>query len=137
MVQDWYNRFLGRAPDQYASTWVGALRSGQAPESVLAQILGSDEYYMRAGNSPEAFVSRLHQDLTGRPPAPGEARFFIDRVYQSGRQDVAYQMLMRYPQNWGSAPSPRFQYDWDRDGYRRERDEHEFRRPYWRYPPRP
>jgi hypothetical protein len=133
LVQEWYSRFLSRATDPYASVWVEAIRSGQAPETVLAQILASDEYYQRAGNSPEGFVRKLHQDLTGRPPAPREAQFWIAQVYRAGRQDVAYQMLMRYPQDWGRAPSSRFRDDWDRSRAweRREPEAYEFRRPWW------
>jgi hypothetical protein len=133
LVQEWYNRFLGRGTDPYASVWVEAIRSGQAPEGVLAQILASDEYFQRAGNTPEGFVRRLHQDLTGRLPAPREAQFWIGQTFRGGRQDVAYQMLMRYPQDWGRAPSSRFRDDWNRRRTleRREAEEHEFRRPWW------
>jgi hypothetical protein len=136
LVGEWYSRYLGRDPDPYAATWIGSLRSGQTPEAVLAQILASDEYYLRAGNTPEGFVSTLYQQLTGRLPSRGEAQAWLGRVYHGERQDVAYQMLMRYPQDWGRVPSPRFRDEERRDRDRYEPEEHRFRRPLLRVPPR-
>jgi len=127
MVRDWYSRFLGRAPDGQSSVWVEAVRSGQQPEAVLGQILGSSEYYMRAGSTPQGFVRRLYTDLTGRPPGPGETRNWLNRMYQSDRQDVAYQMLQRYPQGGvGSTPQEDYQPE----------PTYEYRRPVPRYYPR-
>jgi len=128
MVQDWYRRFLGRAADPQASAWIEAIRQGQAPEAVLAQIVGSSEYYMRAGGTPDRFVRRLYLDLTGRPPSPRETQFWLNSLYQSDRQDVAYQMLQRYPQGWGGGAY--------QPGIYSTTPEYDYRRPYYRYYPR-
>jgi len=127
MVRDWYGRFLGRAPDAQASVWIDAIRSGQQPEAVLGQILGSSEYWMRAGSTPQGFVRRLYTDLTGRPPGPAEMRHWLNQMYHGDRQDVAYQMLQRYPQGGGGATPY--------DDYRPE-PTYEYRRPLHRYYPR-
>jgi len=66
-VARWYERFLDREPDPYSATWVQALRRGQESEQVLSGILGSDEYYRRAGSTPAGFVRQLYLDLTGQP----------------------------------------------------------------------
>jgi len=120
MVQGWYRQFLGRNADAGASAWIEQLRSGQQPEAVLAGILGSSEYYLRAGGTPDHFVRRLHMDLTGRSPNPRELNFWMDQVYRSDRQDVAYRMLQRYPQGWGGGPGI---------------PEPDYRRPFFRYRP--
>src|SRR5262245_22521511 len=45
MVQDWYHRYLHRAPDPGGlQTWVSALRCGTDPAEVQASILASEEY---------------------------------------------------------------------------------------------
>jgi len=124
MVADWYQRFLGRPLDPQGSVWIEGIKSGQQPEAVLAQILGSTEYYIRAGSSPQGFVRRLHIDLTGRPPGPSETRAWAAQVYHGDRQDVAYQMLQRYPQGWGSTPQ---------EDYGAEEPPYEYRRPVNRY----
>jgi len=121
MVQSWYRQFLGRNADPQASAWIGQLQSGQAPEAVLAGILASSEYYLRGGSTPDGFIRRLHTDLTGRPPSPREVQFWLNLLYQSDRQDVAYRLLQRYPQGWAGAgpavPGP------------------DYRRPFHRYIP--
>jgi hypothetical protein len=121
MVQGWYRQFLGRAADPYASSWIEQLKSGQAPEAVLGGILASSEYYLRAGGTPDGFIRRLHMDLTGRPPGASEVQFWLNRLYQSDRQDIAYKMLQRYPQGWGGAPAAP--------------PEPDYRRPFLRYRP--
>jgi len=118
MVQEWYSKFLRRPADPAASTWADQLRSGQTPEDVLAQILGSPEYYNRGGGNPEGFIRRLYLDVTGRPPSARELQFWVNDLYRSDRHDVAYRMLQRFPQSW-SGGSP----DADPD----------YRRPFLRY----
>jgi len=119
-VSRWYQRFLDREADPYAATWVQALRRGQEPEQVLSGILGSDEYYRRAGGTPRAFVNQLYEDLTGRRAPPRDVDYWARQLYHSSRADVAYSILTRQAQNWDSD---------DRD----YSDRHDYRRPYSRY----
>jgi hypothetical protein len=134
MVAAWYQRYLGRGTDPYAAAWVNALRGGSSPSSVLAQILGSPEYYQRAGNTPQGFVQRLFLDVLGRGPSPGEWNFWVNQLNFRDATSVAYDFLTRYPQDFGAAfgpsspppPAPAFEYrrpyrywhrpwrDWDR-----------------------
>ncbi len=121
LVRSWYRRYLHREPDPNRAAWVDALNSGQQPEAVLAGILGSTEYYDKAGGTPEGFVNRLFLDLTGRRPTPGELEHWVRRAAYGDRKDVAYALLMRYPQSWGPEPV-----------YRDER-RYDYRRLYWPY----
>jgi len=126
LVLDWFRRYLHREADPLAAVWIDAIKGGQAPEAVLSQILGSSEYYLRTGSTPQGFVRQLHLDLTGRPPASNEVSYWVNQLYRSDRNDVAYQMLQRYPQNWG-APA---------EGAEEPPPEHDYRRPVHHYYPR-
>jgi hypothetical protein len=100
LVTDWYNRYLGRYPDLGAAGWVEELRRGRSPQQVLSAILGSDEYYTRAGRTPEGFLQLLFQDVVGRPPSRREFDALLRRAWAGRRNDVAYSLLLRYPQGW-------------------------------------
>ena len=120
-VENWYRRFLGRQTDPWAAGWVQALRQGQDPDQVLAGILGSDEYFRRAGGTPRAFVRQLYSDLMGRRPTAREEDFFVRQMWSSSRADVAFSILTRSSRNWD---------DWDRNDWR---DRNDFRRPVIRF----
>jgi hypothetical protein len=123
LVRAWYQKYLNREVDAVGyQAWVSGLRSGTSPEMTLAGILSSDEYYLKGGNTPEGYIQTLFQDLTGRPPTPGEQDYWLRRLYHEQRVDIAYAMVTRYPQTWGAAPRP---------GERHEI--YEYRRPIWRY----
>ena len=67
LVESWYQRYLGRGSDPGGlNNWVWQLRSGMPPDAVEACILGSDEYYVRHGQTPESFVAGLYQDVLSR-----------------------------------------------------------------------
>ena len=121
-VERWYRRFLDREADPYAGGWIQALQQGQSREQVLAGILGSDEYYRKAGARPAPFVRELYQDLMGRNPRAEEVRYWVNQLYHHSRTDVAYSLLTRTAGNW----------DWDDDD-RDWRDRYDYRRPYHRY----
>jgi hypothetical protein len=95
LVRSWYVQFLHREPDPLWSVWVEAVRNGQEPNAVLAAILSSQEYYDKAGGTPEGFVQALFQDTTGRRPTPEEMGYWIRRVVDRDRTDVAYAVLTR------------------------------------------
>jgi len=149
LVTDWYRHFLGRSEDPGIVGWAQQLDAGQPPEKVLALILGSPEYYDRCGGTPRRFVGALFQDLTGRPPTREQAAVWLRRLAldpnggesDDERVDVAYNVLLRYPQNYQVAPPPpppviidrdHHDRDWDRRYWDHD-DDHDYRRPY--YPP--
>jgi len=107
LVDAWYQRFLGRSAELASQPHVDALNAGQDPASVLSVIVGSAEYYQRAGNTPEGFVAAAYQNMTGRRPTAAEVRFWANRLARSSATDVAYEMLRRYPEGLdGPAPVP-------------------------------
>lgn len=148
LVNYWYRTYLGRTPDPSGIiTWVNALNQGQPPDAVLSSILGSDEYYQRAGSTPDWFIARLYADVVGRSPTPSELDFWVRRLYTEDRQAVADEILNQNPGVWvGTGPpvatppavvvTPGLEYrrydHWDRDrreDWDRHRNIYEYRRP--------
>ena len=100
LVRGWYRQFLDREPDPAGLTnWVKELAAGTDPAAVLATILASDEYYLRAGRSPQGFAREVLVDLTGREPDPQELRQW---ARQAGRPEerhaLALDILKRHSQ---------------------------------------
>jgi hypothetical protein len=102
LVRSWYQRYLRRtAGNGEEASFVNSLVQGQAPEQVLANILGSSEYYSNAGGTPDRFITTLFNDLNGRPPDRRDMDYWMNRLAIESPADVAYEMLTRYPQHWG------------------------------------
>ncbi len=100
-VQAWYRQFLDRDVDPTGlASWSDQLRRGQPPATVLAGILSSEEYYQRAGSTPEGFVRALFQDLTRRVPPPQEFRDWERRARSEDRKTIAQNLVQRYAQAW-------------------------------------
>jgi hypothetical protein len=101
LVRNWYLRFLNREPDpQGLNGWTNALLQGSPPAQVLTGILGSQEYYQRAGSTPEGFVVMLYRDLFYRDPSNPELVHWARRMAFHGGPAVAYEILVRHPQAW-------------------------------------
>jgi hypothetical protein len=85
-----YQVFLGRSPDAGGlQFWTDKLgnpgtpggHNGSADEKfVLAAIVGSDEFYLDAGGTPQGFVNALYQDLLGRAADAGGSAFWTAQV---------------------------------------------------------
>ena len=98
VVNSWYMRFLGRGIDPTGKrSWAVQLRRGADPTTVLAGILGSDEYYELSGGTPRNFVDRLYMDVARRRPNPREMDAALRRLRFANRQDVAFEVLTRFP----------------------------------------
>lgn len=121
LVTSWYGRYLerGLGPGEGLGH-IDALRSGVDPNEVLAGILGSQEYYYKAGQTPDAFVRRLYADLAGRAPTNRELAYWSAEVYRQPLRNIAYSLLTRFPQTWDDTVPV-----W--------RNQYEYRRPYQRW----
>ena len=157
LIDYWYRTYLGRpgVGDTGMDYWVNHLRQGDSPDSVLAGILASDEYYKKAGYTPEGYIAQLFSDLLKRRPSPSELDFWVRRLYTEDRQGVADELLTQNPGVWvgaGTAVIPPakttpniivtpgiegYRYrDWDRDrrgDWDRRREIYDYRRPYYPY----
>jgi hypothetical protein len=139
LVDSWYRAYLGRTAlnDPTSAGWVNLLRRGSPPASVLAGILGSAEYFHRVGGTMPAFIRAVYRDVVGRPPTPGELRFWLRRANIQSRQDIANEILAQNPGAGivvtlpGVVAPPTGDFPgWPRDRWRRRND---FRRPYFPY----
>jgi len=94
-VRSWYNRYLGREPEQPGWTnWAVQLTQRPAND-VLADILTSDEYFQRHGNSAEGFIVGLYTDVLGRRPSGEEVQSWVQQYWQErgNRNQVAREFL--------------------------------------------
>src|SRR5487761_738099 len=92
-----YEVFLGRAPDASGlQFWTDKLGSpgtpgehgGSADEKfVFAAILGSDEFYLKAGSTPQGWVNALYEDLLGRAADGGGMSFWSNELKTRGAGD--------------------------------------------------
>ena len=137
LVDSWYRAYLGRTAlnDPGSAGWINMLRRGNPPASVLAGILGSPEYFNRVGGTMHAFIRAVYHEVVGRPPTPGELRFWLRRANIQSPRDIAYEILAENP---GAgmfvtlpavvAPPTGASPGWPRDRWRPRDD---FRRPFF------
>jgi len=78
---------------------VSQLAQGQTQEQVLSGLLGSDEFFDRtqalvgAGAAEERYVQGLYQQLLNRSGTAAEVAYWVNRLPQLGRQEVAQGFL--------------------------------------------
>ena len=66
-----YRQYLGRPADADGLRhFTGQLLAGQGLDRVRVGLVGSDEYFARAGGTPAAFVRQLYRDALGRQADP-------------------------------------------------------------------
>jgi len=107
LVDYWYRTYLGRpAESEGLATWANQLNQGVPANQVLATILASDEYYRRAGATPEGFIAQLCNDVLKRAPTTADLDFWIRRMYTEDRPVMILQFLNQHPGVWvGSSPT--------------------------------
>jgi hypothetical protein len=67
-IGDMYHRLLGRNVETLAkSQWVEVMGSGVTDEQVMSVLIGSPEYFSKAGGTDDLFLDRMYHDLLGRP----------------------------------------------------------------------
>jgi len=99
LVDFWYRAYLGRTAlnDPGSAAWINLLRRGTPPTSVLAGILASREFFNRVGGTMPAFINAVYRDVVGRPPTPGELRFWQRRAFTQSRREIANEILAQNP----------------------------------------
>jgi uncharacterized delta-60 repeat protein len=71
VVEGMYHAYLGRQADTAGlNTFVSFLGNGGTDEAVKAMILGSPEYFARAGSTNAAFLTAVYRDVLGRAVDP-------------------------------------------------------------------
>jgi hypothetical protein len=143
LVRYWYARYFSRPADPIGMVgWAQMLRQGWAPANVLSAMLSSQEYFGRAGFTPQGFARTLFLDVTGREPTPREFGWMMGQLaFDAGpwpRAILAYNVLQRYPQGlyppFAAGPAAAA-FPPGRPWRAREWHEFEYRRPGWRFGP--
>jgi hypothetical protein len=129
LVHHWYARYFGRWADPIGlAGWAQMIRQGLPPINTLSAMLSSQEYFDRAGNTPQGFARTLFRDVTGREPRPREFNWMMSQLaLASGpweRAWLAYNVLQRYPE--GLFPPVVPGQNWP---------DYDYRRPGWRWRP--
>ena len=96
VVSNWSQRFLGHAPDQQGMNyWAGQLAS-QAPQTVLGQMLASDEYLNRNGGTADGLVLGLYRDVLNRTQLmPQDVAYWVNKMTQYGSREAMIQEFLR------------------------------------------
>jgi hypothetical protein len=132
-VDSWYRTYLGRSAlnDPGAAGWINLMRQGNTPTSVIAGILGTDEYFSRVGGTMPAFIQALYREALQQPLSQTAYNFWLQRAYTQTRQQIAYDVLMLNGAGGPiAAPPPTVVPDRERERWQHH-DEHDYRRPYY------
>ena len=96
LIQSWYTTYLGRQPAAAeAQSWVNAMQAGMTETQVQAAILGSDEFYKRAGmlnpnmSANAAYIQNLYSVVLARSPASGELASWLSALATQPRSAIA------------------------------------------------
>ena len=76
LVRGYYIKYLHRTAtpsDAEITPLVNQLNAGVRREQVIATLMASSEYYVWAGNTPNAFVNAVWVDILGRAATAGES----------------------------------------------------------------
>ncbi len=94
-VADLYQRALGRTPDSAAhSYWADRLRS-ISRQSVLASLLGSNEFFTGAGATNSGFLDDLYPIALGRAADSGGKAYWLRRLSGGAtRRTIAVGMVV-------------------------------------------
>jgi probable HAF family extracellular repeat protein len=83
MVEGMYQFTLHRDVDfDSVDYWTGLLDQGYSIERLSAVIMGSDEYYARAGGTTNGFINAAFHDALNRLPDPGGRAYFVSLLQQ-------------------------------------------------------
>ncbi|MCE9532007.1 MAG: hypothetical protein K8T89_12910 [Planctomycetes bacterium] len=84
LVRHWYQQYLHRDAEPCGlNSWVSVMRC-KGPVAVQVGILGSEEYYLAHGCSPEGFVAGLYADILGRTACPSEIYGWVCQLGRCG-----------------------------------------------------
>jgi hypothetical protein len=92
IIRPAYHKFLGREADATGlAYWTNLMVNGLTDQQLEAGLIGSAEYYARAGGTNQLWVEAMYQDLLGRRPDPaGESYWLALLAAGTDRATVAY-----------------------------------------------
>jgi photosystem II stability/assembly factor-like uncharacterized protein len=89
LVTGYFQKLLGRAPSPAELSFFTARQQATSDEEVQAEIIGSSEYFARAGGTNDGFINQAFMDILGRPPTgPEVTQAQAQLAAGASRQDV-------------------------------------------------
>jgi hypothetical protein len=64
--------------------WVGRLADGLVLRRLRANLYGSNEYFLDAGNTPDLYVATAYRDILGRGAGSAEIDYWSDQITEVG-----------------------------------------------------
>jgi hypothetical protein len=81
VVDDVYRTFLQRTPDPSGRAyWAGKVQRGANPDEIRTQVIGSNEWWTKAGGSPQSFGAALYQQVTRTPATTTQITGIVDAI---------------------------------------------------------
>lgn len=76
-----FRTFLHREPDAGGRAyWISAIAGGRSLQKFRAQLVGSNEYFTKAGGTNSAFVTRAYTDILGRAPDKAGKDYWVHKL---------------------------------------------------------
>lgn len=76
-----FEDFLRRKADPSGRTyWITSIRNGKSLRQFRAQLLGSNEYFTKAGSTNAGFVRKAYNDVLGRDPDPSGLAYWTNKA---------------------------------------------------------
>ena len=117
VVRNLYRTLLGREADPGGlSAFVGFLRGGSVAQ-LKAVLLGSDEYFRRAGSTHDGFLGMLYRDVLGRDPDASGRQHFGQALAAGAARGVVAQGVVASRESL-----ERIVRGWYRQSFRRDAD---------------
>jgi hypothetical protein len=94
-VQSLFQQYLGRPADAPSlSAFNQFFSQGNTIAQAKAVLLGSNEYYVRHGNTPIGFANAIYQDLLGRPvDTAAQTAILAQLATGAARSQIASQVM--------------------------------------------
>jgi len=106
LVRAWHRQYFHREPDARAvASWSYLFRLGRTEQEVLSSMLSTDEYYSRAGRTPEGLVRALFEDGAQNQLTSERRQALLSSARDLDRRNVAATFLRTYPEALRAGPS--------------------------------
>jgi hypothetical protein len=99
LVRGWYRQYFHREPEpRSVAVWSYLFRLGNSREAVLTKMLSTDEYYRRAGQTPDGLVRALFDDGASSTASLDARDAWLQRVRNLDRTSIATEFLRAHPE---------------------------------------
>lgn len=95
-----YEQLVGRTPDEAERDyWVDQLRAGRPEKLLVAQLIGSREFFDTANREVEAFVDQVYLAVLGRVPDDAGRAHWVGRIEDGLSRSMVAQHVFQSSEN--------------------------------------